>query len=96
MSEIKIDGSVSGGNVNAGGTQNFYGDVYFGGRPVEAAPPRNNRIFIDEMGNTDAAIEELERAIMILRRYNLSNDASSQSVEQLETRLARWRSEISS
>jgi tetratricopeptide (TPR) repeat protein len=53
MSDNDIGRDVNAENSNIGGTQNFYGNVYFGGRPVEAAPPPNNRIFLSYAWNDD-------------------------------------------
>jgi tetratricopeptide (TPR) repeat protein len=46
MSEQHITGNVSGQNVSIGGTQNFYGAVYFGSHAIEPAPTLKNRIFL--------------------------------------------------
>src|SRR5690606_3560168 len=46
---------------------------------------------LKQMGKTEEAMQELERAIAILRRYNLPYDAGGVSVERYEALLAQWR-----
>jgi tetratricopeptide (TPR) repeat protein len=58
MSEINIDGSVSGGNVNVGGTQNIHGDlnittITMGGKrvcPTAPEPPQHFTGRTEELG----------------------------------------------
>lgn len=63
--DIKIEGDVSDGNVNVGGTQNFYGTVNIHGAvSAESFANRKLRIFIS-YACTDADLlkKELRTAI---------------------------------
>jgi len=58
----------------------------------EALYRHNLAMTLHEMGQIAEAIQELDAAIALLKRYNLPYSASGARVEQYEARVAEWRS----
>lgn len=50
MGDINIDGDINAGNANVGGTQNFYGDVYFVDPSGKQQSRRKPRVFLSSRG----------------------------------------------